>query len=438
MSEINYFIEYFKVDTTINSNDFVDIPLTTDLPLFVDPFSFKIGDSLFDIMLNNYVVDYFQCIIDSIRADDLSKSRELLNNLREPNETHLGLSSGAPSGRGVGQKQSLALLAKLKESKAVSTGCLRDLADCELLIPGISSDKISDISINVTRHMLADYTTTICKANNIQTKSVPAGVGWSPKDSSWVSKYAELPLYDDRPIILVPKRIVRRSLALDYHYFYDHFIVTYLQQEHLTSNSSLVKVLKGGTRKVTKKSIKQAYPCSKEYIFEFISKHPDVLRNFKNTVAKTSKPISDGDLETICNQLGLAPPQKEKSITVIKEINVQTNIVHGDNIGGSVGSGVVNARDINSFKGYLQQSKLDGDAIQQLTLAREELGRLEISKSEMNDIADDIGKITKELQQPEPDKGMLAKWWRRIKDAAPTVATIIGAIKDVGEIIAGT
>ena len=79
--------------------------------------------------------------------------------LREPNQTRFGLSRGdRPHGRGVGADQALELYDALSQSAAVQTGLLKDLEDCELLIPGISSDKISDITTNIIRPNLIEYT----------------------------------------------------------------------------------------------------------------------------------------------------------------------------------------------------------------------------------------------------------------------------------------
>jgi len=78
----------------------------------------------------------------------------LLNGLSEPNETHLGLSSGRPQGRGVSGKQAFDLYRHLTRSRAAASGLLSELADCDLFIEGIGPDKISDISTNIIRREL--------------------------------------------------------------------------------------------------------------------------------------------------------------------------------------------------------------------------------------------------------------------------------------------
>ena len=133
--------DHFKLGKSQAELDFVDIPLERDIRLFVDPYALSIENDLWFAECNNLVVDYFQLVVDSIRTTDYQTAQRLLFNLHEPNDAHLGLSKGRPSGRGIGPIQARAIFKQLKKSKAVRTGKLQDLSDCELLIPGIGNDK---------------------------------------------------------------------------------------------------------------------------------------------------------------------------------------------------------------------------------------------------------------------------------------------------------
>jgi hypothetical protein len=106
----------------------------------------------------NIVVNYFDSLLHSVRRGNELRALRLLSNLHEPNDVHLGLSRGRPRGRGWGAVQARLLYSTLKDSKAVASGLLKDLSDIELLMPGISSDKISDLAVNVIRGELVSYT----------------------------------------------------------------------------------------------------------------------------------------------------------------------------------------------------------------------------------------------------------------------------------------
>ncbi|MGO7522650.1 hypothetical protein, partial [Rhizobium brockwellii] len=80
------------------------------------------------------------------------------------------------------------------------------------------------------------------------------GPVWSAQRADWVASDLELPVYDRKPILLVPKFSVRFKLSLDSQEFYNHYMVEFLKREYLNSNSGLVQVLKNtGERYVTKK-----------------------------------------------------------------------------------------------------------------------------------------------------------------------------------------
>ena len=328
------FSDYFNLGKSQAELDFVDIPLDTDIKLYVDPYALSIENDLWFIECNNLVVDYFQLVINSIMSKELQTAKRLLSNLHEPNDTHLGESKGKPSGRGVGSVQAGAIYNQLKDSKAAISGKLQDLSDCELLIPGISNDKISDITINIIRNKLVEYTETQCQLHDIVTRQVASGLYWDSETSKWRNRYANLPVYNGRRIILIPKAAVRVHLTTDYQYYYKHFVLEYLQAEHLNAGSALVEVLKNGKRKVYKKTLQEEYPLSKEFLFEFSEEHPEVLENYKKSLPKN--PIYTTDEEIENKQPEPRRINLDKLIDDLGEINEGTdsaNLFHNYIIG---------------------------------------------------------------------------------------------------------
>jgi hypothetical protein len=98
-------------------------------------------------------------------------------------------------------------------------------------------------------------------------------------------------------LVLVPKAAVRVRLVPSYEEFYDKFVLHFLGAEHLKANDSLVRLLKDGTPKVYKKDLKGKYHLSKEFLFDFVEKHPEVLRKYKKTLPEKAKPINTGEIE---------------------------------------------------------------------------------------------------------------------------------------------
>jgi hypothetical protein len=61
------FSTHFKLNKSQWELDFVDIPLNTDLKLFVDPYAISISESEFCAECNDMIITYFRLIVEAIR-----------------------------------------------------------------------------------------------------------------------------------------------------------------------------------------------------------------------------------------------------------------------------------------------------------------------------------------------------------------------------------
>lgn len=283
------FSDHFGIPKGQSQLDFVDIPMDTDIELYVDPYALHVSPVDWLRQCGDLVANYFQVLIEALRDKDHSRAMTLLSNLREPNETRLGQSRGKPAGRGWGAEQAKQLYQRLSASRAVASGKLKDLDDFELLVPGIGSDKISDLAINVIRGELAAYTEEQCDLYGVPTEMVPAGVFWNPGERRWESRYARLPVYEERGVLLVPKVAVRRRLVPDSQEYYDRFVLRFLEAEHLNARDALVHTLKNGNPKIYMGDLRGKYPLSKEFLFDFSEKNPSVLNSYKKTLPEKAE-----------------------------------------------------------------------------------------------------------------------------------------------------
>ena len=267
--------------------DFVDIAPDSDTPLFIDPFALSIRKDAWSERCHQHITHFFETTLNHIHEGNVDRARELLNGLSEPNETCLGISRGRPQGRGVSGKQALDLYDSLARSQAARSGLLEELAECDLFIAGIGPDKISDITTNVIRHLLIEYTQTQCELHGIELSGTyPTGRYWDLDEGEWRKKYEPLPIINNKTIILVPKYSVRISLAFNSQEYYSHHILNFIREEEIREHSSLVKVLKNGNRVVYKKDLKKKFPFSKEFIARFSENNPQVLSAYKKLHTK--------------------------------------------------------------------------------------------------------------------------------------------------------
>ena len=289
--------QQFDIDKTQPELDFVDVDTDTDTHLFIDPYVFSKRSDAWSAKCHESILSFFEAVLDAIRTGDHARGERLLNQLHEPNETCLGLSRGTPSGRGIGSLQAEDLFDSLRESRAAETGLLEELADCELFIRGIGPDKISDITTNIIREHLIEYTQYQCELHGVELPgTVASGNLWNANTQRWENRYVRLPIIGGRKIILVPKASVRWSLAFSHQQYYNQFVLEFLQAEHLSQGTALVETLKNGRQRVTKKSLKELHPLSKHFLTEFSENHPEVLERYKRILG-VPRELRDYELE---------------------------------------------------------------------------------------------------------------------------------------------
>jgi hypothetical protein len=437
------FSNLHKLSRLQSDLDFVDVLVDTDIPLYLDPFAFKIGSDNWSIECNNLVVSFFQELINAMGSGNQYRARELLTNLHEPNETRLGLSRGAPQGRGIGRGQARDLYNAFAKSKAVQSGILTDLSDCQLFIDGISHDKISDITINIIRRKLVDFTKAQCRKWNIPMQVKPTGPYWHDKKKEWVAGYDTLPVYKGYPIILVPKRAVRYHLAVNDKEYYNFHVIEFIRQEfirqeNIHSAASLTKLLRAGDRRqrVTKKSVKEKHPMSKDFLREFSEDHPEVLKEYKrsaeeNAIAGKHRPTNNGIYNI---ELKIAHIQ---NMYLIEEVTAMTrNTVHGDNF-GAVGTGNrVTIRNIAVYKSEVDEAnEFDAETKDLLKHAIDTIEAAEIKPDEKEDAKENLQKLTDELKQ-EKRPGVVQRILNRLAEVLPSVGAILGSSATIAQIVA--
>ncbi|WKW51010.1 hypothetical protein [Rhodomicrobium lacus] len=278
------FSQLFGIGLDQPQLDFVDIAPSTDVPLFIDPFAISLKDDEWSRQCHVHITHFFQTALDHIRSGRHVEAKRLLNGLSEPNETCLGLSRGHPSGRGVSGKQAIDLYESLAKSQAAKTGLLEELADCDLFVEGIAADKISDITTNIIRRLLIDYTQAQCQLHNVcLTGNYPTGRFWDMDRCEWREDYSSMPVFNNKRLILVPKYSVRRNLCIDAQEYYSNYILNFIQIEEYGRGSSLVRTLRNGTKAPPfKKDLRKKFPFSKDFLARFSQENPEVLKIYKD------------------------------------------------------------------------------------------------------------------------------------------------------------
>jgi hypothetical protein len=304
------FTQAFSIGKSQAEVDFIDIPVLKDLPLFVDPFAISQRRDRWSQNAHRTLMTYFQALIDHMRGGRPKEARELLSHLSEPNETHLGFSRGRSQGAGIGAGQAMQLYTALAGSAAFTTGFITSIEECELMIDGIGRDKISDLTTNVIRKHLVEYTQQQCELWNLPMQDTPLGAWFEPDTLLWRDDYVRLPTYKGRPLLLVPKGTARFEQSFDHQRFYRHSVLNFLKAEAMTGTSSLGKALgslvrarKNGDQFVTKRDLMEQYPLTKKFLYDFSKANPKVLAAYRKQLEKlerqrnSNQAIVDADVD---------------------------------------------------------------------------------------------------------------------------------------------
>jgi len=306
--------EYLKLNKTQRELDFVDIDIINDTPLFIDPFLISKRIDKWSKDTHSSINNFFQYLISTVKAGDIKGAKNLFDYLREPKETGLGLSQGNKEGKGMGDSDTDRIFEKLINSKAIQSGLVEDLEDTVIFVEKIGPDKVSDMTTNIIRKHLVEYTQRQCKLLNIPlTADVPSGYFWNRKTMEWEQEHCDFLIIKGHKVLLVPKAIVCFKPSYTPQTYHQHFILNFLQSDHLRRNTGLVQTVvnrKGHVRKfVTKKSLKEKEaPFDKSYIRKFTIKNPSILEAYKKSANAITKPLDlkafeDFNLTEFCDFL---------------------------------------------------------------------------------------------------------------------------------------
>ncbi|HTE76283.1 MAG TPA: hypothetical protein VK653_06020 [Xanthobacteraceae bacterium] len=308
--------EYFKLGRKQAELDFVDVDIRGDTPVFLSPRALTLLPTKWGDECVHLIQDFFQKILQLIRDGKNAEAENLLRALRDPNETHLGLSKGRSRGHALGTDSAHDVWRALSRSEAAKSGLLRDLEDTILMIEGISVDIVSDIATNIIRGPLIQYTQEMAELYGIPlSEGVATGPIWDPKASSWKTGFNRLPVARGGRLLLVPKAIVRRHLEYDADEYYRHFLLEHLREIELNANSALVELLKNGKRRVTKQALKQKYGFGKKAIVRATLKYPEALARYRK--AKEGEPHPPLTHEQIAEAEADVTPEWDKLLSAV-------------------------------------------------------------------------------------------------------------------------
>lgn len=291
--------------------DFVDVPVDTDIELFLDPTLIEIRSDSFSRWCSVGIDSFFGAVFQACTAENLEMLQYLLNHSAEPNESHLGHSVNQSMGRGASLGILYPVFSGLIRQGLFWQGVVTAPNDICILAPNFDKDRMSDLVINILRNQLSEFTIAQCQKWGIPLDGIRHGYCWEENDKSWIHRRWQCPVAYDKPILLMPKEFVGRNYHLGTESYIQQQLLTYLQREHLSNCSPLChqRPLKDGSVKFTpptKKELRRADLSGipgKRAAASFAYKHPDSLPRFNASrrarFIETDFSLSDYELDML-------------------------------------------------------------------------------------------------------------------------------------------
>lgn len=221
--------------------DFIDIRLETDTALYVDSERAVLSNHPFSVSVSRCIDDFFSTLYDAALAQNELALYRILSFGREPNETHLGLSASRSCGKGTSPEILMPIIKSMIRMGLFERGLVTQLGDLHLWTPNFGYDRLSDLTTNIIREVLYDYTLEQYKRWGIELcgARTTASATWNSATHRWeVREFPEL-LSDGFRTLLVPKAFVGRSMLSSPGQLLQKYALSYRQREHLDERSSL-------------------------------------------------------------------------------------------------------------------------------------------------------------------------------------------------------
>lgn len=220
--------------------DFVIPRVGIDLPIGIDPFLlFRSRDQEL-VSLHQKMVRAFNKGIAFIASGDEGSARRIFD-FPEVREIGFGYAEDSKDGSGVGSYLSELIIETLKSSPALVKRGVKHIEEMQLVSVGIAQDRTSDMAANFLKEYLIGYTQKQCKQVGIPLISdMPVEHIFDFENLQWYDNYADLPISptDGKPIILVPRKIVRTLPWINYSDFFKQEFAVYLSAKRVKERLS--------------------------------------------------------------------------------------------------------------------------------------------------------------------------------------------------------
>jgi len=280
-----------KFSITDPTPEFFDIDIYADTKRFVDPYCISQTPTPTGVVSQRCINFFMKELLTSIQNQSHTRSTYLCSKFNEPNGTRLGYSKIKRDGSGAGEHLAALFLEELKRIRhLIQSGIFNYLEECSLLCNELKFDRISDITIDIIKLPLIDFTQDQCRKYGISMRKTKSKLSYFCITSGlWKEDYFELPHIDDTDefLILIPRTFIPSVPTYNPLYFSTNTAQEHFKKQAIFNNDSCLSRDRKGNIQVLSKDLRSSekYKPNKGNIIRGIIENPQLLIKFRNEIA---------------------------------------------------------------------------------------------------------------------------------------------------------
>lgn len=302
--------DFHDLSFTQEMTDFAIPFIEEDLPLYLDPFLLWKSPSMQDNSLHTALIESFNYIGQMYINAQEQEAILLLKQISECEEVGLGLARNK-QGHRISDNIATSILTLFKNIPQINKSGFSHIEIIQLLIDNISKDRISDITCNLIKSFLIDFTIEQSKKLSIPMEKVEKINVFDFKIKKLVEETnISMPVNPNtkKPIILVPKRWLKFIPWINYEDYYTDYFIANIEELKKFSNKIAILNYNRENYDVVKTFVdikeRTAKDCKNDPLFSQIPVHSSktkLIEVLKLPTGKTEK--ADLRYEDLITQL---------------------------------------------------------------------------------------------------------------------------------------
>jgi hypothetical protein len=222
-------------------NDFYNLPfrqedvdfaipfLDEDIPFYIDPFLLWKSPSLQDNSLHLALINSINYLGSQYLKGEMDCIKTLIE-CSECSEIGLGMSK-TRKGKRFSEKTAIEILSLYKNIPQIQKSGFIHFEEIHFLVNNIAEDRVCDITASIIKSFLIDYTLENCEKHSIPIEKVEIQC-FDYKNNKINNESTFLPINPNNkaPIILVPRRWLRKTNYLNFTNYCNDYYVPQIQK----------------------------------------------------------------------------------------------------------------------------------------------------------------------------------------------------------------